>query len=137
GTQRRLATRSGPRHLDFERAHAVLLSLLGGVFGGDLRGVGRRFTGPLEPHGPSRRPSNGVALRVGDGDHGIVERRGNMRDARGDVLSFAPSDAGGFLTHSQSFRARAPQSARGLSLLSSRSRGLLFASNGFGWTFSG
>src|SRR5450756_956180 len=74
-TQRRLAARTRTRHLDLEGAHAVLLRLLGGVFGRHLRGVGRRFARALEAHGPRRRPGNGVALRVGDGDHGIVERR--------------------------------------------------------------
>src|SRR5262249_4526356 len=89
--------------------------LLGGVFGSNLRGVGRRLTRALETHGPSRRPGNRVALRIGDGDHGVVERRGDMRDARGDVFSFAPTDAGSFLTHSLSFRARASCSALGQS----------------------
>src|SRR5262252_9153313 len=111
-TKRRFAPRSRPGHLDFESAHAVLLCLLGGVFSSDLRGIGRRFARALETHGPGRRPGNRIALRIGDGDHGIVERGRDMRDARRDVLAFAPTDACGFLTHPQSFRARAPQSAQ-------------------------
>src|SRR5215510_2910489 len=113
--KRRLAARSGTRYFNFESAHAVLLRLLGGIFGSDLRSVGRRFTRALEAHGPGRRPGDRVALRVGDSDHGIVERRGDVRDARRDVLSFASTDAGGFLTHSQSFRARAPSLVLGRS----------------------
>src|SRR5665647_407462 len=88
------------RDLDFQRAHAVLLRLLGGVLGRDLRGVRRRLARALEAHGARRRPGDGVALRVGDGDHRVVERRVHMRDARRDVLAFAPANAGGFLTHS-------------------------------------
>src|SRR5262245_40854333 len=60
-----------------------------------------------------------------------------MRDAGCDVLSFAPTDAGGFLTHSQSFRACAPLRAPASSCLSSRSRGLLFPGNGLGRAFTG
>src|ERR1051326_8142885 len=99
--QRRFAARAGTRDLDFERAHAVLLRLLGGVLGGDLRGVGRRFARALESHGPSGRPGDGVALYVRDRDHGVVERRVHVRDTRGDVLAFASADARGFLAHSE------------------------------------
>src|SRR5664279_2995679 len=97
-TQSRFTSRTRARHFDLESAHAVFLRLLGGVFGGDLRGVRRRFARALETHGPRRRPGDGVALRVGDGDHRVVERRIHMRHARRDVLAFAPTDAGGFLT---------------------------------------
>src|SRR5262245_8616646 len=114
-TQCRLAARTGTGYFNFKSTHAVLLRLLGGIFGGDLRSVGRRLTRALKTHGPGRRPGDRVALRVGNGDHGIVERGGDMRDARGDVFSFAPTDAGCFLTHSQSFRTRAPRSALGQS----------------------
>src|SRR5664279_747548 len=96
--KRRLTAGTRTRHLDLEGAHAVFLRLLGGVFGGDLRGVRRRFARAFETHGPRRRPGDGVALRVGDGDHRVVERRIHMRHARRDVFAFAPADAGGFLT---------------------------------------
>src|SRR3546814_10641191 len=46
------------------------------------------------PHGAGRRPRNGIALRVGDGDHGVVERRVDVRDARRDVLLLATAQAG-------------------------------------------
>jgi hypothetical protein len=93
----------------------VFLRLLGGVFRSNLRSVGRRLARALETHGPGRRPGNRVALGVGDGDHRIVERCRHVRDAGRDVLSFASTDAGGFLAHSQSFRARARRSALGSS----------------------
>src|SRR5262245_34797638 len=98
--QRRLAARAGSRDLDLERAHAVLLCLLGDVLTGDLRRIGRRLARSLEAHRPGRRPRDGVALRVRDGDHGIVEGGVHMRHARGDVLALAAADAGGFLAHS-------------------------------------
>src|SRR4029077_286689 len=89
-TQRRLPARPGARNLNFKRAHAVLLRLLGGIFSSNLRGIRRRLARALETHGPRRRPGNRVALSVGNGDHCIVERGRDMRDARRDVLSFAP-----------------------------------------------
>src|SRR5262245_5915851 len=85
----------------------MLLCLLGGVFGGHLRRIGGRFPRAFETHGPSRRPSDGVALRVCNCDHGIVETRIHMCNARGDVLAFAAANAGGFFTHSRSFRGLA------------------------------
>src|SRR3984893_12134044 len=91
--QRRLAARARSRHLDLERAQPVLLRLARHVLGGDLRRVGRRLPRALEPHGASRRPGDGIALHVGDGDHGVVEARVHMRDARRDVLALAAAYA--------------------------------------------
>src|SRR5579864_8514224 len=101
GTQRRFAARARPCHLDFERAHAVLLGLLSHILRRDLSRIGGRFARPLETHSARRRPCNRVALGVGHRDHRIVERRIHMGDARSDVLAFAPPDAGGFLAHSK------------------------------------
>src|SRR5262249_60062673 len=50
-TQCRLAARTGTRYFNFKSAHAVLLRLLGGIFGGNLRSVGRRLTRALKTHG--------------------------------------------------------------------------------------
>src|SRR5262249_21288696 len=82
-----------------------------------------------ERRGPRGRPGNCVALRVSDGDHGIVKRGGDMRDARSDVFTFASADACGFLTHPKSFRAPCAAIGARLILLSSRSRGLLLTGN--------
>src|SRR6267142_4530369 len=98
-TKRRFTARTGARNFHFERAHAVFLRLLGNVFGRDLRGIGGRLARALEAHRTGRRPGNGVALRVGDGDGRIVERRIHVRDAGCDVLAFAAAYAGGFLAH--------------------------------------
>src|SRR5690606_37423817 len=69
--------------------------LAAGVLRRDLRGIGRRFARALEALAARRRPGDGVALGVGDGDHGVVERRVDVRDARGDVLALAALDAAG------------------------------------------
>src|SRR4051794_7762654 len=101
--QRRFAARTGAGDFDLQRAHAVFLRLLGDVFSRDLRGIGGRLARALETHRAGRRPGNGVALRVGDGDGRVVERRIHMRDAGGDVLAFAAAYAGGILAHFKPF----------------------------------
>jgi hypothetical protein len=54
------AARTGTAHLDFKRAHAVLDRLLGGVFGCDLRRIGRRFARTLETQRTGGRPGHGI-----------------------------------------------------------------------------
>src|SRR5258705_402273 len=68
GARRRSTARPGPRHFHLQRPHPVLLRLLGGILGGDLRRVGGRLARALEAHGAGRRPGNGIALDVGDRD---------------------------------------------------------------------
>src|SRR5262245_57711344 len=85
--QRRLAARARPHHLDVEHLHAVLHRLLAGVLGRHLGRIRGRLARALEAHGPGRRPGNGIALRVGNGDHGIVEGGADVRHAGGDVLA--------------------------------------------------
>src|SRR4051794_17282789 len=103
--ERRFAARTGTGDFNLQRAHAVFLRLLGDVFGRDLRGIGGRLARALETHCARRRPGNGVALRVGDGDGRVVERRIHMRDAGCNVLALAAAYAGGFLAHSKTFLA--------------------------------
>ena len=85
--------------LDFEGPHAMLGGLLCSILGSDLRRVRRRFARTLESHGARRRPRNRIALRIGDGDHRVVERRIDVGDARRDVLAFATANTDGFLGH--------------------------------------
>src|SRR5438270_9714795 len=101
--QCRFTSRARPRDLDFEGAHAVLHRLLRRIFGRDLRGERRRFARTLEAIAARRCPGDGVALRVGDRDHRIVERRVHVRDARSDVLALAAANASrcGFFAHAQ------------------------------------
>src|ERR1700722_19501802 len=91
--QRTLAARARPADLDLQVLHAMLARLLAGILGGDLGGIGRRFTAALEPLAAGGRPRDGVALCVGDGDHRVVERRGDMGDAGRDVLALLPAGA--------------------------------------------
>src|SRR5271165_2115135 len=93
--QRALAPRPRAADLDLERFHAVLARLLAGVLGGHLGGVRRRFAAALEALAAGRRPGNGVTLRVGDGDHRVVESRGDMGDAGRDVLALLSAGARG------------------------------------------
>src|SRR5208337_1481758 len=108
--QRGFASRAGAGNLDLERAHAMLGRLAHGVFGGDLRRERRRLAGAFEPHRPGGGPGNRIALRVGDGDHRVVERRVYVGDARCDVLAFAAADAGRFFSHELVLQSR-PDSA--------------------------
>src|SRR5215467_12233858 len=85
----------------------MLHGLLGGVLGGDLRRERRGFARAFKPLGAGRRPRNGVALRIRNGDHRVVEGGVHVRDARGNVLALATAHPGGFFTHpDRSFRAR-------------------------------
>ena len=97
--QRGFAARTGARDFHFQGAHAVFDRLLGGVFGGHLRRIGRGFARTLEAHHAGRGPADGVALGVGDGDDGVVEGGGDMRHADHDVLLF-------FLAGARSLAAR-------------------------------
>src|SRR5215217_561568 len=100
GAQSGLTAGAGTRHLDLEGTHAVLGSLAGRIFSGDLRRIRGRLTRTLETHGAGRGPGDRVALGVGDGDHGVVERGVHVRHAGNDVLAFATADAGSFFSHS-------------------------------------
>src|SRR6202035_4541334 len=102
-TKRRFAARTRTCNFNLQRAHAVFLRLLGDVFRRDLRRIGGRLARTLETHRSGRRPGNGVALRVGDGDGRVVERQIHVRDAGCNVLALTTTDAGGFLAHSRTF----------------------------------
>src|SRR3569833_2906890 len=100
-TKRRLTTRTGTSNFNLERAHPMFLRLLRDVFGRDLCGIRGRLARALEPHRSGRRPGDGVALRVGNGDGGVVKRRIHVRHARCNVLALTAAYAGGFLAHSR------------------------------------
>ena len=80
-------------------ADAMFGGLLAGVFRRDLGRVGGRLAAALEAHHPGRTPRDRIALRVGDGDHRVVEAGVHMRDAGSDVLAFPPAEALGCLSH--------------------------------------
>src|SRR5206468_10190062 len=73
--------------------------LLARVLGGDLRRIRGRLAAALEAHHPGRAPRDGIALRVGDGDHRIVEAGVHVGDAGGDVLALPSAKALRCLSH--------------------------------------
>src|SRR5438309_1890320 len=97
--ERAFAAGSRPLDLDLERADAVIGGLLARVLGRDLRGIGRRLAAALEAHHSGRAPGDGVALRVGDGDHGVVEAGVHVGDAGRDVLALPSAKALWCLSH--------------------------------------
>src|SRR4051812_35064873 len=86
--QRRFASRTRAAHHDFKLLHPVLAGLLARVLGGDLRRVGSGLPAALESLAARGRPSDRVALGIGDGHDGVVEGGKDMRHAGGDVLAF-------------------------------------------------
>src|SRR5690606_10322103 len=84
---------TGTTHLDLKGLHAVFLRLLGSIFSSDLRRIRGRLAAPLETHDARGGPRNRVALHVGDGDHGVVERGIRGGSVRSDILAFLALDA--------------------------------------------
>lgn len=76
----------GPFDTHFEGLDAIFHGNATSRLSGDLRGERRRLARALEACATRRRPRQGIALAVGDGDDGVVERSVNVRDAVRDVL---------------------------------------------------
>ena len=92
-----LATGTRALHIDGDLLQAVLHGRLRGGLGGHLRGERRGLTGALEAHGARGLPGDHVALRIGDGDDGVVERRLDVSGAHGNVLTLGALDARTYL----------------------------------------
>ena len=73
-------------HVDTHSAHAVVLSLAGGLFGSNLRGKGRGLTGTLEP---ALSGAHGVSASIGKSDDSIIERGLDVSHTKGHVLLFS------------------------------------------------
>ena len=89
----RLATGAGALHVHGDLLQAVLHRRLGAGLGSHLRGERRGLAGALEADGAGGLPGDHVALRIGDADDGVVERRLDMRSANGNVLTLGALDA--------------------------------------------
>src|SRR5215207_4903401 len=87
---RGLATGARPLHEDVDLLQAVFLRCARRLLGSELRGERRRLSRTLETHVPGTCPAEGVALQVGDGDDGVVERGLDVGLAVHDVLLLAP-----------------------------------------------
>src|SRR5215207_102955 len=78
-----LAPGAGTLHLHVDLADAVLHRAASRLLGGHLGGEGRALLGALEADVAGRGPGEDVALLVGDGDDGVVERALDVGDAVG------------------------------------------------------
>src|SRR5215210_5737860 len=86
GADRGLAARAGALDEDLDLLHALLDALAGRGVGRHLRGERRRLAGALEAGAAGGLPGDDVALAIGEGDDGVVERGLDVRLADGDVL---------------------------------------------------
>src|SRR5690606_32142981 len=83
-THRRLTARARALDADLEGLHAVVEGGLAGLLGGDLGRERGGLAGTAETRAARSRPRRRIALAVGDGDDGVVERRLDVGDAVGD-----------------------------------------------------
>jgi len=84
---RRFAARARALDLDVEVLDALFHRSTAGHFGSHLSSEGRRLARTLEALATGRSPRQSVALTVGDGDDGVVERSVNVSDTVGNVLA--------------------------------------------------
>ncbi len=87
GTNRRFATRTWALDFDVQVLDALFLCSTTRHFRSDLSCKRCRFTRTLEALSTRRSPRQGVALAVGDGDDGVIERRVNVCNAVSNVLA--------------------------------------------------
>src|SRR5205823_13165729 len=87
--------RAADEHLD--RPHAVLHRPPRGCFRGDLRSERGRLAAALEALRARRSPGHDVALRVGDGDDGVVERALDVSLSDSHVFALAAARSYGLL----------------------------------------
>src|SRR4029077_6142755 len=81
GPDRGLAAGTRTTDEDLDRAEALIHRLPRGVFGGDLRGVGRALARALPTRRARGGPRDHVPLRVGERDDRVVERSLDVRGA--------------------------------------------------------
>src|SRR5450759_2964631 len=84
-----LTSGTGAADAHFQRTDAMFARLVGGVHRGLLGGEGSALALPAEAERTRSLPRQHVALLVGDGNDGVVERSLDMRDTHRDVLLLA------------------------------------------------
>src|SRR5699024_4228303 len=84
-----LAAGARALYVDFDALHAVLHRQAGRGLSGGLGGERSRFPGTAEAQLARAGPGYRVALGIGDGDDGVVERRLDMGGAALDILALA------------------------------------------------
>ena len=91
GGDGRLAAGAGALDPHLDLLDAELRRLLGGDLGGPLGGERRALAAALEADRAGRGVAQRVAVGVGDGDDGVVERRLDVGDAPADVAPLLSS----------------------------------------------
>src|ERR1700744_1194910 len=86
---RGLAAGAGTGDAHIDRADTVIAGCVGSTDGGLLRGERSSLAGAAEAERAGRFPAERVALLVGDGDDGVVERCLNKDEAEWNILAFA------------------------------------------------
>src|SRR6202012_4367311 len=92
GSQRtdgRFAARTRTGDANIHRADAVIARHVGGVHGGLLRGKRSTLAGSAEAERAGALPAEGIALLVGDGHDGVVERGLNVHQSERHTLALA------------------------------------------------
>src|SRR5690606_26163875 len=99
GAHRGLASRTRALDQNLDVLDAAFLGKPARLLGRNLRGKGGRFARTLETVAARSRPCQRIALAVGDGDDGVVERRVHVGNALGDVLLDLLANPGACLSH--------------------------------------
>src|SRR3990167_7484502 len=86
-TNRRFATRTWALDLDVQVLDALLDGSTTSHLGSHLGGKGRRLARAFETLTTRRSPGQSIALTIGDGDDGVVERSVHVGNAVGNVLA--------------------------------------------------
>ena len=97
GADGRLTTSAGTLHAHGNFLEPVAHRLAGGILRHDLRDVGGRLLRAAETALAGGRPADDGACHVGDRDDGVVKRRGDVGDARENVLAALGLDDLGLL----------------------------------------
>ena len=72
---------------DFDFFHTQKLGFFGGIAGDDLSRISGALTGAFETVFSAGGPADHVAVEVGKGNFGIVERRQDIGDAAGNIAT--------------------------------------------------
>lgn len=115
--------RTGAFDPDLDLFQAKLRRFVGSCFRCSLRGKRRTLAAPLEANRPGRGEAKRVAVRVGDRDDRVIERRFDMSNAPADVSSCLA-----FLTLGHGYRSP-------LTALAAQFFDALLPSHGFARTF--
>lgn len=83
-----LSAAAGTANQNLDASKAMLLGEAARLFGGNLRCERSALSASLKVNVAGACPADNVALRVSDGDKGVVERCVNVSDTHGNVLLF-------------------------------------------------